>query len=99
MLNNPDWMEAGESVKNAKTILVVTHVKPDGDAIGSLLGMAIALRELGKKVEAAVDGGVPEFLRYLADVKTVRSKLKRGKWDLMISVRCVVMTVGGSTTV
>src|ERR1041385_2559715 len=86
MLNNPNWSDASQAVADAKMILIVTHVKPDGDAIGSLLGMAVALHEQGKKVDAAVDGGVPDFLRYLADSKTVHSKLKRGKWDLMISV-------------
>src|SRR3954454_15671193 len=31
--------------------LVVTHENPDGDALGSLLGMTLALRRLGKDVE------------------------------------------------
>jgi bifunctional oligoribonuclease and PAP phosphatase NrnA len=86
MTSKVDWSEATEAVRAANTILVVTHVKPDGDAIGSLLGMTLALREQSKKVDAAVDGGVPEFLHFLPEVKTVRDRLKRGKWDLMISV-------------
>ena len=53
-----NWNEAVAAVNNATSILVVTHVKPDGDAIGSLLGMTIGLREMGKNVVAAVDGGV-----------------------------------------
>lgn len=81
-----NWNEAIDAVKNANSILVVTHVKPDGDAIGSLLGMTIALREMGKKVDAAVDGGVPDYLRYIPQQETVLSELKQGQWDLMISV-------------
>jgi phosphoesterase RecJ-like protein len=81
-----NWNEAVDAVKNANSILVVTHMKPDGDAIGSLLGMAIGLREMGKKVDAAVDGGVPDYLRYIPQQETVLSELKQGEWNLMISV-------------
>jgi phosphoesterase RecJ-like protein len=83
--NKLQWAEATEAVKQAASILIVTHVSPDGDAIGSLLGLTLALREMGKKVDAVVDGGVPDFLRYLTGANTVQGKLKRGKWDLMIS--------------
>lgn len=86
MINRPDWAEASHSVMAAKSILVVTHVKPDGDAIGSLLGLTLALREQGKTVEAAVDGGIPEAFRFLADWNLVRDELQIGEWELMISV-------------
>lgn len=86
MTNKTQWQEATEAVRTASSVLVVTHVKPDGDAIGSLLGLTLALRERGLKVDAAVDGGVPKFLEYVPDAETVFSKLTIGKWDLMISV-------------
>ncbi len=81
-----NWNEAIDVVRNAKTILIVTHVNPDGDAIGSLLGLTIALREMGKPVAAAVDGGVPDYLQYLPQQETIVSDLKQGQWELMISV-------------
>lgn len=81
-----NWIEAVNAVNHANSILIVTHIKPDGDAIGSLLGMAIALREMGKAVDAAVDGGVPDFLNYIPQQDTVITELKQGQWDLMISV-------------
>ena len=83
--NKLQWAEATEAVKQAASILIVTHVSPDGDAIGSLLGLTMALREMGKKVDAVVDGGVPDFLRFLPGSNTVQGKLKHGKWDVMIS--------------
>lgn len=86
MTNTPDWMEATNAVAEAKSILVVTHLNPDGDAIGSLLGLVNALRENGKKVEAAVDGGVPDFLEFLHGSDTVRDVLASGDWDVMVSV-------------
>jgi phosphoesterase RecJ-like protein len=81
-----NWNEATEAVEQAASILLVTHVNPDGDAIGSLLGLGNALRELGKSVMTVVDGGVPDFLRFLPGARKARSTLRRGKWDLMISL-------------
>src|SRR5512145_989397 len=80
------WLAAAAAVEAASSILVVTHVSPDGDAIGSLLGLTLALRERGKKVTASVDDGVPDFLKHLPEAETVQGKLKHGRWDLMISV-------------
>jgi phosphoesterase RecJ-like protein len=87
MTNNPvQWSEATEAVKQAASIVCVTHVNPDGDAIGSLMGLTLALREMGKKVDAAVDGGVPDFLKFIPGTDDVISKLKHGRWELMISL-------------
>ena len=35
-----------EEIKRGKKFLVVSHVSPEGDAVGSLLGLALALRSL-----------------------------------------------------
>jgi len=80
------WTEAYEALQRAQTILIVTHVSPDGDAIGSLLGAANALRALGKQVDTAVDGGVPPFLDFLPNAHQVMEKLTEGAWDVMLSV-------------
>ncbi|NWG15321.1 MAG: bifunctional oligoribonuclease/PAP phosphatase NrnA [Chloroflexi bacterium] len=86
MTARTQWTEATAAVEQAASILIVTHVSPDGDAIGSLLGLALALRERGKKVDAAVDGGTPDFLKFLPGAETVRDRLKGGRWDVMVSV-------------
>jgi len=51
-----------------------------------MLGLAIALREMGKSVDTAVDGGVPDYLRYLPQQDSIIDVLKQGQWDLMVSV-------------
>lgn len=81
-----DWSAATQAVDAARTILVVTHIKPDGDAIGSLVGLANALRERGKTVDAAVDDGVPSLFLFMVGAETVKASLDAGEWDLMISV-------------
>ncbi len=52
-------------MQESQAILCVSHVNPDGDAVGSLLGMAWLLRSLGKAPTPALQDPVPESLRSL----------------------------------
>ncbi|NDJ61827.1 MAG: bifunctional oligoribonuclease/PAP phosphatase NrnA [Chloroflexi bacterium] len=83
---NVNWARASEAVAAAAPILLVTHLNPDGDAIGALVGLANALCERGKTVTAAVDGGVPEYLKFLPGTGQVQADLTEGQWALMISL-------------
>lgn len=85
-IEKTDWQAATDELNRAQSILVVSHVFPDGDAIGSLLGMGNILQEMGKTVALAIDGGVPESFAFLPGAETVLDDLSRGKWDLMISL-------------
>jgi len=80
------WEAAAAAVENANSILIVTHVNPDGDAIGSLLGLGRALHECGKVVVYAVDEGGLDYLQFLPGAEDIQPKLASGEWDLMISV-------------
>jgi phosphoesterase RecJ-like protein len=82
----PDWASASAALSGAARLLMVTHVDPDGDAIGSLLGLGHALRARGKQVDLAVDHGVPSYLKFLPGSETVLEKLEAGEWDVMISL-------------
>lgn len=79
------WTEAAQAVADARSIIIVTHVQPDGDAIGTTLGLANALRAAGKSVDVAVDGGVPVYLRFLPGSDTFLAALTAGEWDVYIS--------------
>ena len=83
-----DWDRANALVSGAQTILIVTHVGPDGDAVGSMLGLAHALRETGKDVITAVDGGVPSDLVFLPGSDMVRASLDGLDVNLAIAVDC-----------
>lgn len=72
----------------AQSIIIVTHVSPDGDAIGTLLGLGHTLRENGKTVALAVDDGVPPFLAFLPGSETVREELNGVEADLVVAVDC-----------
>ncbi len=83
-----DWAEASALVADARRVLIVTHIGPDGDAIGSLCGLASALRGLGKQVITAVDDGVPPDLRFIPGAGEVRAALDPVSVDLCIAVDC-----------
>jgi len=52
--------------------LILSHLDPDGDAIGSSLGLDWALRSLGKSVTVANESPVPANLRFLPGSSEVR---------------------------
>ncbi|HEY3477035.1 MAG TPA: DHH family phosphoesterase [Anaerolineales bacterium] len=54
-----------ERLDKARKILIASHVRPDGDAIGSLLGLGLVLRDAGKSVQMVLVDGVPASFRHL----------------------------------
>jgi phosphoesterase RecJ-like protein len=60
-----DWTSATKSLKNASQILVVSHVNPDGDAIGSTLAAGQIVQSLGVPVTLVNESPVPEKLTIL----------------------------------
>lgn len=82
----PQWRAAAEAIARANSILLVSHIAPDGDAIGSLLGMAGPLRRMGKSVTAAIDDGVPADLRFIPGSDTVAPRMDAGEFDLLITL-------------
>jgi phosphoesterase RecJ-like protein len=52
-------------LKASQTFAVLTHVRPDGDAIGSQLAMVLALQKLDKTVVAYNEDGLPDTFAFL----------------------------------
>ncbi|MBL8101195.1 MAG: DHH family phosphoesterase [Anaerolineales bacterium] len=71
----------------AKKIVIASHVRPDGDAIGSLLGLGLALRDAGKSVQMVLADGVPSSFKYL-DGSELIQKEPKGEHDTFITVDC-----------
>lgn len=55
----------GDLVNREKRFLILSHVRPDGDAVGSQLALAIALSTMGKNVLCWNEDGVPERYAWL----------------------------------
>ncbi len=82
----PQWQAAADAIDAAQSILVVSHIAPDGDAIGSLLGIAETLGARGKDVTAAIDDGVPAELRFVPGSASILPAVASGEFDLLITV-------------
>lgn len=71
-LNNKYYLYAMNSIdqlkvklQGSKKIVITTHVSPDGDAIGSSLGLYHYLKKLGREVVVVVPNAFPDFLSWL----------------------------------
>jgi bifunctional oligoribonuclease and PAP phosphatase NrnA len=77
-----------EVIRESKTICVVGHVRPDGDCVGSQVGLALALQHEGKKVACWNENAVPDKYRFL-NHDGLFQKPKRGmKFDCVIATDC-----------
>ncbi len=59
----------------AQRVVIVSHIRPDGDAVGSALAFGNALRENGKEVQCVLQDGVAERYRYLPGALEVSTKV------------------------
>jgi len=59
-------------IRRGQRFVLASHQRPDGDAIGSSVGMALALRAIGKSADVVFDAPPPPFLRPFPDVENVR---------------------------
>lgn len=75
-------------ISASRSILLVSHNRPDGDAIGSLLGLGLLLEGAGKKVRMVNADPVPESLAFLPQSGRVEKPASgiAGDHDLMISL-------------
>ena len=73
-------------LKKSQHVLIASHVRPDGDAIGSLLGLGLALKDAGKTVQMVLVDGVSSF-KYLEGSEFVVTEPKEG-YDTFITVDC-----------
>ncbi len=76
-----------DTIGSARRILLVTHVAPDGDAIGSLLGLALLLQEQGKELTLACEDPVPEIYAWLPGSGAIVQQ-GSGAYDLVIGLDC-----------
>ena len=62
-------------LKNSRRVLLVSHVNPDGDAIGSLIAMGLALEAMGHSVTLANDSPIPAVYRFLPAVHRITDRI------------------------
>ena len=83
--------EAAARFRDARSVLITTHVGPDGDAIGSLLGLYWLARALDKPVQLMVDSPVPRTCAFLPGADAIRNADDMPKpFELAVMVDCSV---------
>ena len=80
-----DWATAEGLLRHSQRILAITHVNPDGDAIGSLLGFTLAMRSIGKTVSPCIQDAPNSRFDYLHGFHDVKQS-GQGDYDLIVSL-------------
>ncbi len=77
-----------ERLRKAQRVLVIGHIKPDGDAISSVVTLVLILRKLGKVAEGCIAGEIPWFYKDLADVSMIKDvdDLRNYEFDTAVTV-------------
>jgi phosphoesterase RecJ-like protein len=77
------------ALRRTDSVLLVNHVDPDGDTLGSTLALALALEALGKRVVVACEGGVPPLYAFLPGAERVAADLTTGEtFDAAVTMEC-----------
>jgi bifunctional oligoribonuclease and PAP phosphatase NrnA len=78
-----------ENIQVRKHFLVTSHTRPDGDAVGSSLALALVLRRMGKSAEVVLGDTVPVIYRPLPHSESIiHSSSVNGKYDAAIILEC-----------
>src|SRR5713101_1256920 len=67
-----DWGPFVELVRRHQRFLLTTHVRPDGDGLGSMLALADVLEQQGKAVQTVIASVMPERYRFLDPVGRIQ---------------------------
>ena len=79
-----------EEINKAESIVILTHENPDGDAIGTGLGLYNALKQIGKNPDIIIPV-YPRIFEFLPGANEIKKESNIEKYDLAISVDCATI--------
>ncbi|MBL8066880.1 MAG: bifunctional oligoribonuclease/PAP phosphatase NrnA [Armatimonadetes bacterium] len=91
------WPGLLAEIQNAGSILVASHVNPDGDALGSALAFSFVLDQLGKSHQVLFHHPAPKYLGFLPGIERITNKPDPGPADLAILLDLEAMDRIGDT--
>ncbi len=78
-----------ETLREHDSFCIVGHIRPDGDCIGSQLGLGLALKNAGKKVTCWNEDVLPDKLRFMDPSGRLLQQPKIGRaFDCVIATDC-----------
>ena len=97
-----------EIVSKHENFALLSHTRPDGDAVGSVVALKAVLEELGKNVVGLNEDSVPDNLRFLRGAKDVQCPTGSLDAEVVIALdtanrerlgdRCLASLSGAQTT-
>jgi phosphoesterase RecJ-like protein len=85
---NTSYEEIARHLREGASFAVLSHYRPDGDALGSTMAVALALKKLGKCVRVLNEDPVPETLKFLPGSEMVEQPGDPIAADVVIAVDC-----------
>ena len=79
--------QIAKRIRQANRVAIFTHMRPDGDAIGSALALSAALDFLKTPNQVCVETEIPSNLTFVEGVEKIVKK-PRGEYDLLFVVDC-----------
>ena len=77
-------LEIINKLKSAERVAIISHIYPDGDAVGSSLALYQALKKDGKSVDVFLCDGVPTIYSFLPNADQVKTKYEHGDYDIAV---------------
>lgn len=81
-----DSIKIIEEIKVSSRIAIISHIYPDGDAVGSSLALAMALESIGKTVDVYLADGVPCTYSFLHGAGAVLKEWNKSNYDIAIAL-------------
>ncbi len=86
-----------QQLAKSERVVLASHTNPDGDAIGALLALGIALEKLGCEVVRYNESSIPEVYRFLPTVDRIQKKLTDWRrFDTAVILDCGVLSRVGA---
>jgi len=87
-MKNDSLQDIWKELKKRDGFTLVGHIIPDGDCIGSLLGLYLTLKELGKKVNILLQDNVPPIYYYLKDADKIKPPQEAKVFNNVVFLDC-----------
>lgn len=100
-MTRPRIADAARVLCEGRSLLLTTHVRPDGDAIGSVLALAHALRGLGKATTVSLEHAVPRPYRFLPGWESIVPALpvsEAPRFEVAVVLDCDGLQRAGAVT-
>ncbi|MCK9230090.1 MAG: 30S ribosome-binding factor RbfA [Syntrophales bacterium] len=88
-IETPAADRVADAIRQSRSLLLASHVRPDGDAIGSLLALSHVLRGMGKEALVFCQDKVPDIYRFLPGVGAIAHTLGSvDRFDAVVLLDC-----------